>query len=144
MSGAALHAGRVLLHTVDGLEYWGLPGGRVEFGETADQALLREMQEELGTAVRVRDLLWVVEQFFTVGPGEPVHAGREVHELNLIFRMELPEPQQDPATVLDGGLTLIFQWFPLSQLPPVRPTFLVSSLLKLPDSPEYVVIDERP
>jgi 8-oxo-dGTP diphosphatase len=38
---------------------WDTPGGRVEFGETLDQALQREIREELGTSttVRVRHVL---------------------------------------------------------------------------------------
>jgi hypothetical protein len=38
---------------------WDTPGGRFEFGETLDQALQREIREELGTSasVRVRHVL---------------------------------------------------------------------------------------
>lgn len=43
---------------------WSLPGGRVEPGETAREALVREMAEETGLAVRVGDLV-----------GEVVRAG---------------------------------------------------------------------
>jgi 8-oxo-dGTP diphosphatase len=38
--------------------YWTLPSGRIERGETQPQAIVREMREELGLAVRALKKVW--------------------------------------------------------------------------------------
>lgn len=37
---------------VDGKKWWDLPGGRMEFGETAEETLSREIREELGVEIK--------------------------------------------------------------------------------------------
>lgn len=40
---------------------WEFPGGKIEVGETSQQALVREIQEELNVKIKVCDLIDTVE-----------------------------------------------------------------------------------
>jgi mutator protein MutT len=56
---------------------WCLPGGKVDYGDTVEQAAARELQEETGLAAR--DLRFLFYQ-----DGQPVAPGR-MHCINLYF-----------------------------------------------------------
>ncbi len=53
--GAILRDKAILMvqHRDNGREYWTLPGGGVEAGETPEQAVVREMREETGLDAEV-------------------------------------------------------------------------------------------
>jgi 8-oxo-dGTP diphosphatase len=52
---------------------WSIPGGRVEPGESDQQALLREMAEETGLVVEVGDLVGTVERAGLAGSVYVIH-----------------------------------------------------------------------
>lgn len=47
---------------------WSIPGGHVEWGETAAQAAVREVMEETGITAEALALIDVID---AIGPGEP-------------------------------------------------------------------------
>ncbi len=51
---------------------WSLPGGRIEWGETAAQAALRELDEETGVKAELLGLVDVVDGLFP-NPAAPDH-----------------------------------------------------------------------
>lgn len=69
VKGVLIHRERVLLLRNDRGE-WELPGGRLDDGETPEEALVREIREETGLSATVTSLVdaWV----FQVTPREKV------------------------------------------------------------------------
>ena len=59
-----LHQGRILLiHRIKfGQEYYVLPGGSIEKGETPSQAAIREIKEETNFDIKLDKLLWKIKE----------------------------------------------------------------------------------
>jgi ADP-ribose pyrophosphatase YjhB (NUDIX family) len=135
--------GRVLLHRPVRDNFWSMPGGRVEWLESAADALRREMREELGLHASVERLLWVVENFF-------VDRALSYHELALYFLVSFPPDApiyhgDGPFYGLEETLPLVFQWFPTGGLEavPLYPAFLRTALRVLPVGIEHIVHHDK-
>lgn len=121
-------AGQVLLHRAEGDAFWAVPGGGIEPGESAAQALVREMHEELGVQVVTGTLACVVENFFT-------YDGVAYHETGLYLNAEpasgsLLHASSGPYLGAEGRRRLEFAWFGAADLAglDLRPMFLREAL----------------
>lgn len=83
-----LRGSRVLMATNERVDYLYSVGGRVRFGETAEEAVIREVFEETGVPMKVDRLGFVHELFFM---GEEIYRGRPFHEIALFYYMDVPE-----------------------------------------------------
>ncbi|MCF8038662.1 MAG: NUDIX hydrolase [Desulfohalobiaceae bacterium] len=64
VGGVVVHKGRVLLvkrGQEPSLGRWSIPGGRVELGETIEEAVEREIREETGVVVKAGQLVYHFE-----------------------------------------------------------------------------------
>ncbi|MGK9166432.1 NUDIX domain-containing protein [Inquilinus limosus] len=85
--------------------HWGLPGGKVDFGETVEAAVLREIEEELGVVLRLDGLLCLVDQ---------IDRAAGSHWVAPVYRAAIAvgEPaNREPAALAAIG------WFALDALP---------------------------
>lgn len=103
---------------------WGLPGGKVDFLETVEQAVEREIDEELGIHIQATNLLCVINQ---IDPQTPEHwlspvflveqfAGAVVNKepekhtaVDWFDLHNLPEPLTTATQVAQGYLVQIFK-----------------------------------
>lgn len=124
VAGVALVNGKVLLHKTPSDNFWSLPGGRAELFEFSRDTLVREMSEETGLSIEVREMLWTSENFF-------YYNGVRHHEIGFYFAMHLPSlTDQQDFSGAEGQDELLFKWHDVAALRnvPVYPPFLAEEL----------------
>ena len=113
--------------------YFYLPGGRVKMGETAEQAVVREIWEELGVNLKIVRPLWLNQAFFP----EEVD-GIRYHELCIYFLMDSSNTDLSERggsfIQVEGKHTHTFEWLEFERLKNeyFYPIFLKKQIFNIP------------
>ena len=137
-----LRDGKFLMAENDRDDYLYTVGGRIQFGETAEQAVVREVEEETGWRLQVDRLGFVQENyyFFDVAPW----CGTPVYELDFYFYMDVP-PDFQPATGshTSDGLRERMVWVNSDDPRKMYPEFFREALKHPVQGVRHFVSDER-
>ena len=108
-----LHDGKVLLMRNPEVPYLYSVGGRVNYNETTEEAVIREVLEETGVKLSVDRPVFFHEQFFD----EEV-TGEHFHEVAVYFLMKDNAARGDIkcSSVTERGVSEELIWIPLDEL----------------------------
>ncbi|MCR5611710.1 MAG: NUDIX domain-containing protein [Clostridiales bacterium] len=130
-----LSDGKILAMRDERSPYYYLPGGRVKLGETAEEAVLREVSEELSVEASIVRPLWLCQSFFN----EDVDK-LDYHELCLYFLIDVSRTdligRGERFTLHEGRHTHYFEWLGFSRLKDeyFYPLFIKKEIFGLPEN----------
>lgn len=110
--GVCVKENRFFLSKLKSDDYWTFIGGKPQFGESSDTAILREYCEETGAQLQTDHLLAVIENFFVIGD-KPWH--------QYIFFYMLRDDNDvlkffDGERAVNDNCEAVYKWFELSEL----------------------------
>ncbi|MBQ6655084.1 MAG: GNAT family N-acetyltransferase [Erysipelotrichaceae bacterium] len=122
--------------------YYYSVGGRIKFGETAEEAVRREVREETGTDMEIDRLGFILENYFM---GDiPSRLGKEYYELAFYFYMKTPEDFEPVCrSFSESGHKEQLHWITRDEPQTIFPAFFRSMLDINDRSVRHLVTDER-
>jgi 8-oxo-dGTP pyrophosphatase MutT (NUDIX family) len=118
-------------------------GGAVHMGETAEDAVIREVYEETGIKYEIDHLAVIHENFFNENQG--ALKGMDCHEIAFYFMMKPRGTKELKSDSYTQGVKETMHWLPISELDNYRafPCFMKEFLQTEHTGVEHIVSDER-
>ena len=137
-----LRDGKLLMVGNERDDYLYTVGGRIKFGETAEEAIVREIWEEAGVKMEIDRLGFVHENYFY--GDAPANLGKLIYEISFFFYMKVP---QDFAPVSESFTEdhskEYLKWVSLHEDIKMYPTFFRTELQNPANTVKHFVTDER-
>lgn len=120
--------------------YYYLPGGKVEINETAEEAVLREIKEELEIDAEVIRPVYLAQNFYTDDLDEKKYHEIALYYLLDVSKTELPT-RGDKFVIHEGKHTLTFEWLNIDSLEGkyLYPVFIKEGVKNLPEQLKFIV-----
>lgn len=137
-----LKDGRFLMVRNGLADYYYSVGGRIRFGETAGQAVVREVFEETGVRMEIDHLGFVLENLFLAD--SPSKLGKEYYELAFFFYMKTPKDFEPVCrSFTEDGCAETLEWVAPDEKRTVFPAFFRTDLNISDKSVRHIVCDDR-
>ena len=136
VSAVILRSGCLLTMKDNLYSYSYLPGGRVKMGETTEEAMIRELQEELRADLSVIRPLWFCEDFFVEEDTK-----ERFHEICVYYLIDGSELPEGDFAYTEGDRINRFSWTKIEDVKNMHlyPEFVKDRIDKLPEYPEPIV-----
>lgn len=137
-----LKDGRFLMVGNPKSDYLYTVGGRIQFGETAAQAVVREVEEETGCTLEIDRLGFVTEDYFI---GDSVaKLGKLIYELGYYFYMKTPADFEPVCeSFAEGGEREHLVWVAPEEGRKLYPVFFNDELRHPSREVKHFVTDQR-
>lgn len=134
-SGIIIHDNKILLHKNINEDHYALIGGRVAIGESSEEALKREIMEELGKEAQIIENLTTVENFFEM-------KDKKYYEILFVHKLEFKDEEDkkilETIKNIEGKDYLIYEWIDIDEIDkyPLKPK-VIKDMLKNKEFPAY-------
>ena len=134
--------GKILMVGNERSNYLYSVGGRIKFGETAEEAVVREVYEETGVKMEIDRLGFVHENYFY--GDATTNLGKLIYEISFFFYMKVPNdftPISDSFT--EDNSREFLKWISPNEDIKIYPEFFKTELMNPTDTVKHFVNDER-
>ena len=136
-AGIIIHNNKLLIHRNINKDHYALIGGRIEIGENSEDAVKREIQEELGKEIEITGNAATIENFFEMD-------SQKYHEIMFVHKAEFVNEEdkkiEDTIKNVEGKDYLKYEWVDLDELDeyPLKPQ-AIKEILKSKKFPVHKI-----